>query len=514
MQNQEYGFKELSLLFEISQKLDISMDLKEVLGPVLKSMAVHIGMNRGTVTILNQKTKEIVIEVAYHLSPEQRARGRYKLGEGITGKVVENGEPIIVPRISEESKFLDKTKARERLNKKDISFICVPIKIGKDVLGALSFDSVFKDEETLSNDVRLITLIASLIAQAVKLRQSAQDEIEKLQVENNYLHSEIKNRFSPSNIIGNSKAMKDVYSLLENVLDNKTTVLIRGESGVGKELVAQAIHYNGRRANNTFIKVNCAALPESLIESELFGHERGSFTGAIAERKGRFEMADKGTIFLDEIGDFPMSTQVKLLRVIQEREIVRIGSTEPIKIDVRIICATNQPLEKLMEEGKFREDLYYRINVFPIYVPSLRERKEDILLLADYFVEKYSKLNNKNIKRISTQAIDMLLSYHWPGNVRELENCIERAVILSTNEVINSYTLPPTLQTAQVSGTDNLGTLDVVINNVERDMIIESLKLSKGNITKAATALGISERIMGLRISKYNINAKKYKNPT
>ena len=513
MQNNcnENELKEMSLLFEISQKLDISMDLKEVLGPVLKIMAEHMNMHRGTVTILNKETKEIVIDEAYGLSKEQRAMGRYKLGEGITGKVVQNGEPIVVPRISEETGFLNRTKVKERLNQNDISFICVPIKIGKEIIGALSFDRFYNPKKSLDNDARLIKLIASLIAQAVKLRQSSQEQILELKRENEMLHSELKEKFKPSNIIGTSKAMRDVYSLIQTVLDNKTTVLIRGESGVGKELVAQAIHYNSTRADQSFIKVNCASLPENLIESELFGHEKGSFTGAVASRKGRFEAADKGTIFLDEIGDFPLSTQIKLLRVIQEREFERIGSTVPIKVDVRIICATNQPLEKLVEEGKFRHDLYYRINVFPIYVPALRERKNDILLLANHFIEKYSNSNSKEIKRISSEAIDMLINYHWPGNVRELENYIERAVILSNDGVIRGHNLPPTLQVSEVRVADNSGTMKSVINNVEREMIIEALKNTSGNISKAAKNLGITERIMGLRIKKLRIDAKMFK---
>ncbi|OHD05374.1 MAG: sigma-54-dependent Fis family transcriptional regulator [Spirochaetes bacterium GWD1_27_9] len=514
MQKDEYGFKELSILFEISKKLDDSMDLKEVLPPVLKIMANFMDMHLGTVTILNRETKEIVIEEAYGLSPEQRARGRYKLGEGITGKVVETGEPTVVKRVSDESKFLDKTKAREQLNKKDISFICVPIKLGKEVVGTLSFDRYFVDDTTLENDLKLVTLIASLIAQAVKLRQKTNEEIENLKAENTHLQNELKNKFNPSNIIGNSKAMKEIYSFMENILDNKTTVLIRGESGVGKELVAHAIHYNGIRANKPFVKVNCAALPENLIESELFGHEKGAFTGAINKRKGRFEISNGGTIFLDEIGDFPMATQIKLLRVIQEREFERIGGGEIIKIDVRIICATNRDLEKLIEEGKFRQDLYYRINVFPIYVPALRERKDDIILLADYFLEKYAKINNKNIKRISTQAIDMLVSYHWPGNVRELENCIERAVVLCSDGVIHGYNLPPSLQLAETTGTTNIGKLESVVNTVEKDMIIDAIKLTNGNLSKAAKILDITERMIGIRINKYNIDVGKFKSYT
>jgi Nif-specific regulatory protein len=511
MQNNGYELKELSILFDISQKLDVSMNLNEVLGPVLKTMAERMNMHRGTVTILNRDTKEIVIEEAFGLSDEQRARGKYKIGEGITGKVVQNGEMIIVPRISEASEFLNKTGVKERTNTSDISFICVPIKIGKEVIGALSFDRFYVKGKSLENDIRLITLIASLIAQAVKLRQSSQEKILQLEKENEYLHGELKEKFSPSNIIGTSKVMREVYSLIKTVLDSKTTVLIRGESGVGKELVAHAIHYNGSRSNRNLIKVNCASLPENLIESELFGYEKGSFTGAITDRKGRFEAADKGTIFLDEIGDFPLATQIKLLRVIQEREYERIGSTSPVKTDVRIICATNQPLEKLVEEGKFRHDLYYRINVFPIYVPALRERKNDVLLLANHFIEKYSKTNKKPVTSISPEAVEMLVKYQWPGNVRELENYIERAVILSNDGVIRGHNLPPSLQTPENVIASGKGTMESVLLNIERDMIIDALKSTSGNISKASKNLGITERMMGLRIGKLKINAKNFK---
>jgi len=299
--------------------------------------------------------------------------------------------------------------------------------------------------------------------------------------------------------------------LIAQVSKSTISVLIRGESGTGKELVANAMHYNSLRASKPFIKVNCAALPETVIESELFGHEKGGFTGAIGQRKGRFELAHGGSIFLDEVGDLSPATQIKLLRVLQEKEFERVGGITTIKTDVRIIAATNRNLEKLVEGEKFREDLYYRLNVFPIYMPPLRERKTDILLLADYFVGKYSEANHKNICRISTPANDMLISYHWPGNVRELENCIERAVILSNDDVIHGHHLPPTLQSAEATGITSGSNFQETLNNLERELILDALKSSRGNQTKAAQMLGLTERLMGLRVKKYKIDPKRFR---
>jgi Nif-specific regulatory protein len=350
-----------------------------------------------------------------------------------------------------------------------------------------------------------------MVAQAVRLRRSAQDERQRLMEENSRLQEELKDRFRPNNIIGNSKVMQSVYEQIAQVSKSDTTVLIRGESGTGKELVAHAIHYNSLRATRPFIKVNCAALPETIIESELFGHEKGAFTGALARRPGRFELAAGGTIFLDEVGDFSPATQIKLLRVLQEREFERVGGTETIKANVRIIAATNRNLEDLIVKGRFRQDLYYRLNVFPIHLPPLRERKSDILLLTDHFVEKYSRTNKKNVRRISTPAIDMLACYHWPGNVRELENCIERAVLLSKDDVIHGHHLPPTLQTAEASGTQFTGTLQATLDNLERELIVEALKAHNGNKTKAARALGTTERLLGLRVNKHQISPRRFK---
>jgi Nif-specific regulatory protein len=503
---------ELSLLFEISQTLDRSMDLRDEVGSVLTAIAKHTGMVRGTLTLLNRETGEILIEAAHGLSDKERERGRYKPGEGVTGMVVQTGRPMVIPRVSDEPLFLNRTKARN-LSKEAISFICVPIKMGNEVIGALSVDHLFADPVSLEEDERLLSIIASMIAQAVRLRREAMEEHQRLLDENSRLAEELRERFRPSNIIGNSSAMQAVFDLIARVAKSDATVLIRGETGVGKELVAHAIHYNSLRATKPFIRVNCAALPESVIESELFGHEKGAFTGAVTQRKGRFELAQGGTIFLDEIGDLSAATQIRLLRVLQEREFERVGGAETIKVDVRVLVATNRDLEELVKKWQFRQDLYYRLNVFPIHIPPLRERRSDTLLLADYFVEKYSKANNKNVRRISTAATDMLTRYHWPGNVRELENCIERAVLMTNDDAVHAHHLPPTLQTAEATGTIVDSTLGTSLDALERDMITEALKNARGNKAKAAKALGLTERVMGLRVLKHGVNPRQFRTP-
>ena len=502
---------ELTLLLELSEILDRSMDLREVLGPALETMHRHLGMLHGTITLLNRETGEISIEAAYGLSPSAQRRGRYRLGEGVTGRVVAEGRPAIVPRVSEEPKFLDKTGTLKDLDRDSVAFLCVPIKLENETIGTLSANRLFTGDVSLEEDVRLLRIITSMISRAVRLRQQAQEERQRLIEERARLREELKERFRPANIIGRSKAMQEVYDLIAQVAKSSATVLITGESGVGKELIAHAIHYNSERADRPFVPVHIGALPESIIESELFGHEKGAFTGATRQRPGRFERADGGTLFLDEVGDLSPATQVRLLRVLQEKEFERVGGTEPIKADVRIIAATNRDLEEAIDEGAFRRDLYYRLNVFPIHVPPLRERPTDIMLLADYFVEKYSKRHGIDVRRINTPAIDMLTSYHWPGNVRELENCMERAVLLSVDGVIRSYHLPPTLQTAEASGTMPTGELEATLFAIERDLILDALKSSRGNMAKAARNLGITERVMGLRVKKHGIEAKRFR---
>jgi Nif-specific regulatory protein len=350
-----------------------------------------------------------------------------------------------------------------------------------------------------------------MLAQAVKVERLAESERARLADENAHLKQELRERYDFGHIVGNSNPMRQVYEQVTQVARTNTTVLLRGESGTGKEMVAHALHYNSLRAGKPFVKVNCAALPETLIESELFGYERGAFTGAMSRRKGRFELADGGTIFLDEIGDLNISTQIKLLRALQEREFERLGGAETIKVNVRLVAATSKDLETAIEREQFRADLYYRLNVFTIFMPPLRERKPDVLLLADYFLDKYGREHGKHVKRISTPAIDMLTSYHWPGNVRELENIIERAVVVCDSNVIHGHHLPPTLQTAEGSGTISRLSLSASITAYERDLIMDALKTARGNRAKAAKLLDTTERIISYKIKKYEIACERFR---
>jgi len=499
------------MLYEISQALHAHLDLKQSLYKVLDYLSSSMEMVRGTVSLLNPLRNEINIEVAHSLSKSAVERVKYKLGEGITGRVIQSGKAIAIPKISEEPLFLNRTAARKSRTVDELSFICVPVKKGNQVIGALSVDRLFDPSYSLKDGEKLLSVVATMIAQHVINLETINLEKEKLRDENKRLQSELENKYRITNIIGNSNKMREVFQMISQVSKSNATVLIRGESGTGKELVANSIHYNSHRANHPFIKVNCAAIPSNLIESELFGHERGAFTGAIKKKLGKFELANKGTLFLDEIGSIGLDVQVNLLRVLQEKEFDRVGGHVTIKSDVRIIAATNKNLELAVEEETFRGDLYYRLNVFPIYMPPLRERKTDILLLSDYFLEKYAKENSKDIRRFSTPAIDMLMAYHWPGNVRELENCIERAVLLCDGGVIHSYHLPPTLQTGHESDTLPDLSLEEAVGNLEREMIIDALKNARGNVTFAADVLKTTVRKFSYKAKKYGIDYKHYR---
>jgi len=479
----------------------------------MEILAREKGMDSGTVTIINPTTGELEIEVAHGITAEARRRGRYKVGEGITGKVVVTGEPILVPQIGEEPMFLNRTRTRGDVKKKKNSFLCVPIKADKQCIGALSIDREYKENFGIEseNDLRFLTVVSSLVAQSVQRIRIVNEEQELLRQENSQLRRELASKNRIEDIIGNSSRMAEVFDMVHRVADSNATVLLRGESGTGKTMVAKALHANSKRKKGPFIVVNCAAIPESLMESELFGHEKGAFTGAISRKKGRFEQADGGTLFLDEISETSPAVQVKLLNVIQERTFQRLGGSETLKVDIRLVAATNRDLEKAVQENSFREDLYYRLNVFPVYLPPLRERRTDILLLAEYFLDKFNSENNKNIERISTSAIDLLIQYHWPGNVRELQNCMERAIIICDENTIKAIHLPPTLQSSNTVNTDNQMSLAMSIENFERELIIDALKKNKGNQTKAAKYLDTSLRIINYKIHNYAIDPKQYK---
>lgn len=503
--------EEITLLYEISKALNAHMDLRKSLYSVLDILSSSMDMVRGTITILDLLRNVINIEVAHGMSRTAARSVKYKVGEGITGRVIEQGRPIAIPRISEEPEFLNRAAPRRSKQDQERSFICVPIKTGNQVIGALSVDRAFDKAYRLKEGQKLLSVVAAMIAQHVVRLETVKREKELLREENKRLKKELENKYTITNIVGNSNKMREVYQMISQVSKSNATVLIRGESGTGKELVANSIHYNSLRAKGPFIKINCAAIPANLIESELFGHEKGAFTGAIKQKLGRFELANKGTLFLDEIGSIGPNVQTSLLRVLQEKEFERVGGQKTIKADVRIIAATNKNLEKAVEDESFGGDLYYRLNVFPIYIPPLRERKTDILLLSDFFLERYSTENQKNIKRFSTPAIDMLMAYHWPGNVRELENCIERAVVLCEEGVVHSYHLPPTLQTGEASGTLPGQSLEESVEALEKEMIIDALKNTRGNATVAADLLKTTVRKFNYKAKRYGVDYRLYR---
>jgi Nif-specific regulatory protein len=519
MENQEpkREFVNLSTLYEITKALAASDDLRNCLEQALAILAEDTALQHGAVTIINPVTGQIETEVAHGMTAEAKKRGIYKLGEGITGRVVANGTPIVVPVISEEPLFLNRTRSRADQKQEALSFLCVPIKQGIDTIGALSVDRAYNAGIDFEKDLQLLTVLSGLIAQTVNRIKMVNEEKERLEQENVQLRRELTEKYRVASIVSNSSRMQEVFEMIHRVADSNATILLRGESGTGKTLVAKAIHHNSKRTKKPFVAVNCSALPETLLESELFGHEKGAFTGAHTAKKGRFEQAEGGTLFLDEIGELSQTVQVKLLNVVQDREFQRLGGAFPIKCNVRLVTATNKDLEKAVAEKSFREDLYYRLNVFPIYLPPLRERRTDILLLADFFLQKYCEENDKHIRRISTPAIDMLMQYHWPGNVRELQNCIERAVLICDEDSIKNYHLPPTLQTSDSISERNPVSFAAAVENFERELIIESLKKSNGNQTKSAQLLDTSLRIINYKINKLRIDTRQFKlrkNPT
>jgi Nif-specific regulatory protein len=504
--------EDLEVLVSVGQLLAAQSGQRQMLTAVLDDLEEKLGMIRGTIMLLSSDGSELFVEVAKDVPHGERKGLRYRRGEGIVGGVVQTGQAAIIPRISQEPRFTNRIHKRHESAKTDGSFLCVPIAVGSEVVGTLSVDLPVQEPLHLQKRSRLLGIVASMIAYDVKSRRIEALQRQHLEAENLRLRSALQEQFRPENIIGNSNAMREIYLKIYQVAAGYTTVLIRGESGTGKELVASAIHYSSPRSRKPLVKVNCAALNEGLLESELFGHEKGAFTGALFTREGRLEEAEGGTLFLDEIGDFSPATQVKLLRVLQEREFERVGSNKTVKADVRIIAATNQDLEARVGTGQFRQDLYYRVNVFPIFLPPLRDRKDDILLLADHFVAGYSKKMGKQVQRISTPAINMIFAYHWPGNVRELENCIEYAVLLSNDGVIHGHNLPPTLQLPEPSETSDVGLLKARVQVLEKDMLTDALKSSEGNVVRAARQLGITPRMVRYKIKNLGIDDPRLRN--
>jgi len=507
----EGGLARLEDLLAISQLLGAAPGPRVAMTRVLELLQERRGTLSGGIMLLDEASGELSIEAGTGFDWQTARATRYRRGEGITGMVVESGRPVVVPRVSHEPLFLNRTGVYGGTGHDDISFICVPVSAESKPIGALGVSLSYRSSAELETDARFFGIVASMLGQTLRLHRSLGSV--RAGQRNGAEAREDPEPLDLHHIVGNSRTMQEVYQQIAQVASTSTTVLIRGESGTGKEMVAQALHYSSPRRNGPFVKLNCGALPESLIESELFGYEAGAFTSARRSKPGRLELAHGGTLLLDEVGELSLATQVKLLRVLQEWEFERVGGVEPIRVDVRLVAATNKDLETAVKEGVFREDLYYRLDVFSLFLPPLRERRSDILLLADHFVEKYAQAHGKSVRRIATTAIDAMMSYHWPGNVRELENCIERAVVMCEGAVIHAHHLPPSLQTAELSGTLPEGSLTAAVEAFERDLIVDALKATRGNRTRAARLLASTERVVSYKAQKYGIDASRFKPP-
>jgi Nif-specific regulatory protein len=512
------------VLLEISSTITKSTNLEDVFEDIMTLTQKVIRIYRSTLFLYDKKDHLLKIRAIYGYHNEDSKNITYEPGEGITGSVFLNKKPVFIPSAKNEPGFLNRMKlVTEDL---DLGYYCCPILSGMDVVGVFSIFTYIQDKNNSNEIIEFLQILSTFISQAITIQKLIEEETQPFIVENIRLRQELSKKYRFGNLIGKSPRMLQLFEQIELIAESKSSVLLIGESGTGKELIASAIHYNSPRKDMPFIKINCAAIPETLLESELFGYRKGAFTGATSDKKGKFEIADGGTIFLDEIGEMSLPLQAKLLRVLQEKEVEPIGG-KPKKVDIRIIAATNADLEELIQQKRFRLDLYYRLNVIRLDIPPLRERKEDILLLAKYFIERYSKENDKDIHSITPEAIKLLESYDWPGNVRELENLIERAVVLNQTGYLDVKDFPEVLE--KISSLEKVPYLissgdvefssipeqsldlydgrvyETVIGEVEKKLILYALKKFKYTKTKAAKFLGINRNTLEKRIKELKI---------
>ena len=522
--------RELGLLTRMGEVLRNALDPNSFFEQTMETLANELGMVRGTLVLLDKTCNKLKIVAAHGLSGEEQSRGQYAVGEGVTGQVVKTGVAEIIPDIGKDGRFLNRTVARKKDPASPIAFICVPLKVDDEVVGALSVDRPFAFENTLQKDLRLLSIVATIVSQALKINYLIRVEKEEILARDQGRLRELRSRYRLDNVIGESEAIRKVMAMAATAAKSRASILVTGETGTGKELVAKVVHYNSARISGPLIKVNCGALPEELLESELFGHVKGAFTGALRDRQGRFEMADGGTLFLDEIGEMSPRLQVKLLRVLQEREFEPVGSPRTVAVDVRVVTATNKDLGEEVRKGRFREDLYYRLNVIPIHLPPLRERREDIPLLINHFLEKFNRENHKNVRKLSRKVLDILLDYPWPGNVRELENCMERVVVMIEGDALSADLLPAeildhdrqrclkrkkpsSLDILDVRaaaericiGTDDLASARNLLLNTIEEAVIRYGLLKKGSQRDLAGKLGISRMTLRKKLQAYNL---------
>jgi Nif-specific regulatory protein len=524
---------ELAILNEIGEILSSTTELREAFAKIMQVISDKLNMHRGTLILLDESTGRLRTEAALGLTPDDIERNRYALGEGVTGNVVATGRARIIRDVRADPDFLNRTGRLTAIPLEiQISFLCIPIKISGRTAGALAVDKPYTSDEQLAYDHAFLNIVGAYLAQAIQIHRMVMRQKEELIEENAQLRAQVRDRFRFENIIGDSPAMHEVFATVGQVANSRATVLLLGETGTGKEMIAKSIHYNSPRKEKPFVRVNCGALTGTLLESELFGHVKGSFTGAIRDKIGRFEAADGGTIFLDEIGTLEPQLQVKLLRVLQEREFERVGDTTTVKVDCRVIAATNVDLQEAVAKNEFREDLFYRLNVVSIYLPPLRNRREDIPRLIDYFLDKYNGINDRRLRRISRDMLNVLMRYPWPGNVRELENAIERAVVLSNDEDFTEDLLPLSVrmfaqQRRTNQSSESIDSLTVrladqsigeyemregeiyqlVIEQLEHALIEKALARCGGVKTKAADFLGINRNTLNKKVKDLGIEA-------
>jgi len=484
----------------VGDALEFEATLKRVLG--LLGEKLHV--KRAAVVLWDETEGRLKIRASYGLKPNEEQRGIYQPGEGLTGKVFASGKPCVVRNPLLEPEFLNKTQARE-LSKEQISFIAVPIFLEKDVVGVLWVDKVFNQDISLEEDLKFLELLSFFVSQLIKLKLAFEIKESFLRQENLSLKHELKQALNNFLYASTSPKMLQVFNLVQEVAPTRATVLLTGESGTGKTLIANLIHELSPRRGEPFVKINCAALPENLLEAELFGYEKGAFTGAVRAKPGLLEVAHRGTVLLDEVSELPLNLQGKLLRFIQEKEFERIGSTVTKKVDVRIIAATNKDLKTLVQKGAFREDLFYRLNVFPINIPPLRERREDIPGLVSFFINRFKKEYSKRLV-LSPGALRRLTEYHWPGNVRELENFVERLFIVSKHEVVPEKLVVQLLKTSACYEPAEMAGSTSIRREPNVQEILDALKRNDFIIGRAAKELGLTFRQLRYRIEKYGLD--------
>jgi Nif-specific regulatory protein len=498
------ALRQLQLIAKVARWLSTSED--DTLGTirqVLVWLDESLGLRRAVVALVDAAGEMLQAQITHDVAEDQADRMRYRLDEGVTGQVFSTGRAQMLTSLQASASFLDRSGLRAGLDLSKLAFFCVPIRDRGTVIGTLSADKENSQLKDADSDLELLGEVAQLFAPFVQRRRLE---------ESLSLFRRLRSSEGPfARLVGRSSAMEDVRRLIAKVAPATTSVLFTGETGTGKSAAAVLVHELSPRASGPFIEVNCGAIPENLIESELFGHERGAFTGAVQRRLGVFERARGGTVFLDEVAELGPSAQTRLLRVLQTHRFERVGGSETLTTDVRLIAATNKDLAVAVADGSFRADLYYRLAVFPIVMPPLRERgKADLMLLADSFIDRHGRSMGKAIFRIDTPAIDMITAYHWPGNVRELENVLERAVVLAEGEVIHGHHLPPSLQMDRYASKPENLDFGTRVADFEVELITEALKDANGNQTKAAERLGITKRIIQYKIRNYGIPWERF----